>query len=66
MLVGVALVLAAAVSGCVCVCAEPELGFDAACHERGGQVQSHGARRSCVMDDAGVVATWVDEEDGGQ
>lgn len=64
MLVSIAVLVLAAVSGCVCVCTDVELGFEAACQERGGQVQSRGARRTCVMADAGVVATWVDDDAG--
>lgn len=61
----IALVVAAAAHGCVCVCADVEAEFEAACHERGGQVQRSGSSAACIADKS-VVATWViDDEDGG-
>jgi hypothetical protein len=57
-----ALVLALVVQGCICTCITAD--FEAACRDHGGRVEVLGASQTCVVD-AGVVATWIDEEDGG-
>lgn len=64
--IAIALVLAAAVSGCVCTCISAGASkFESACLEQGGRVQTLAASKLCVAD-AGVIATWaVDDEDAG-
>jgi hypothetical protein len=53
-----------AASGCVCVCTD--VAFETACRERGGRVQSRRNTEVCVAD-AGVIATWMrDDEDAGR
>lgn len=52
----------AAASGCGCACVD--VVFETACRERRGEVRELEASRLCVTD-AGVVATWVVEDDDG-
>lgn len=54
---------AVAAQGCICVCGTAEVDFAAACTERGGQVQRSTTSHACVVD-AGVVATWIDDDAG--
>lgn len=60
----IAAFLAAAASGCVCVCAAAEVRFEAACAERGGRVQPFARGREACIADAGIIATWVDDDAG--
>lgn len=60
----IALGLVAAVSGCICTCIAAGAEFEAACTAQGGRVQAQATSRMCVVD-AGVVATWVVDEDAG-
>lgn len=64
----IALAYAIAATGCVCTCVahEADTSFEAACVEQGGHVQRHARGNESCVADAGVVATWVrDDEDAG-
>jgi len=62
----IVLTVLAAVSGCVCVCADVEVAFETACRERGGRVQALARGSELCVADAGVIATWSVDEDAGE
>lgn len=70
MLAAACVLSGAAGSGCICTCvtAEAEVdAFESACAQHGGHVRALAStRRACVAQDAGVIATWVvDDDDAG-